>query len=49
MKKYYLFLLYLLLLNGCSKKSVNWYHDTVDNALKVADDKIIMIDFYTDW
>ncbi len=49
MKKYYLVLLSCLLINGCSKNSVNWYNDTLENALTNADSKIIMLDFYTDW
>ena len=49
MKKYNLFLLSLLLISGCSKESLNWYDENLEVALINADDKIIMIDFYTDW
>ena len=49
MKKYYLVLLCFLLFNGCNKNSVNWFNGNLENALIMADNKIIMIDFYTDW
>ena len=49
MKKYYLLVLFLLIFSGCSKNSVEWYTDSLDEALAIADNKIIMIDFYTDW
>ena len=48
MKKYYLIVLTLLFF-GCSKNSVEWYVGNIDEALALADNKIIMIDFYTDW
>ncbi len=49
MKKYYLIALSLLLFSGCSKNSVEWYAGNLDEALAMADNKIIMVDFYTDW
>ena len=49
MKKYYLIVLSFLLLSSCSKNSVKWYSGDLDNALSISDNKIIMIDFYTDW
>ena len=49
MKKYYFILFSLLLINGCSKNLVNWYSGNLDGALIAVNNKIIMIDFYTDW
>ena len=49
MKKYYLIVLSLLLVSSCSKNSVKWYSGNLDNALSESENKIIMIDFYTDW
>lgn len=41
----------LLLLLGCNKESVNWFPGTFEEALvhSYNENKIIMIDFYTDW
>ena len=40
----------LLFVTGCSQKeTVNWFEGNLDNACIIASDKIIMIDFYTDW
>ena len=40
----------LLLLSNCSnKESVNWFIGDLDAASSVADNKVIMLDFYTDW
>jgi len=49
MKKYYFIFLSLLLLTGCSKNTISWYSGNLDEAIKLSDNKIIMIDFYTDW
>ena len=49
MNKYYLIVLSLLIFSGCSKKTVEWYSGNLDEALYIAENKIIMIDFYTDW
>jgi len=49
MNKYYLIVLSLLIFSGCSKKTVKWYSGNLDNALSESENKIIMIDFYTDW
>ena len=49
MKKYYLIALSLLLFSNCSKNSVKWYSGNLDEALLLAEDQIIMLDFYTDW
>ena len=49
MKKYYFTLLFLLFFFGCSKNSVNWFSGNLHDAVLLADNKIIMIDFYTDW
>ena len=49
MKKYYFILLSLLLFASCNKNSVNWHSENLDEALIVADNAIVMIDFYTDW
>ena len=40
----------LLLLTSCrNKESVNWFIGDLDAASSVADNKVIMLDFYTDW
>ena len=40
----------LLLLSNCSnKESVNWFIGDLNAASSVADKKVIMLDFYTDW
>jgi len=40
----------LLLITGCNnKESVNWFIGDLNAASSVADDKVIMLDFYTDW
>ena len=49
MKKYSLIFIVLFIFNGCSKESINWYNGNLDDAVKVNNDKLIMIDFYTDW
>ena len=49
MKQYYFILLYLLLFNGCSKNSINWFEGNLDIARDTANGKLIMVDFYTDW
>jgi len=49
MKKYSLIFVALFIFNGCSKESINWYNGNLDDAVKVNNDKLIMIDFYTDW
>ena len=50
MKKYYfIFLSLLLILTSCSKNTVIWHFEDLDEAIKLANNKIIMIDFYTDW
>tara|TARA_B100000029_G_scaffold516489_1_gene630218 strand:- start:4618 stop:4764 length:147 start_codon:yes stop_codon:yes gene_type:complete len=46
-KKYYLILLFFIC--GCSKESVNWHQSNLEDALAISKDKIIMLDFYTDW
>ena len=39
-----------LLITGCSQKEkVDWFAGNLDNACVAANNKIIMIDFYTDW
>ena len=49
MKKYSLIFIVLFIFNGCSKESINWYNGNLDDAVKINNDKLIMIDFYTDW
>ena len=40
----------LLLLTSCgNKESVNWFIGDLNAASSVADNKVIMLDFYTDW
>ena len=40
----------LLLLSNCSnKESVNWFIGDLNAASSIADNKVIMLDFYTDW
>jgi len=52
MKKKYFILWLLLLLISCNKNSyINWSHGTLDEAIALNshNQKLIMIDFYTDW
>ena len=46
MKKYYFI---FLLIFGCNSQKINWFEGSLEDALASSDDKIIMIDFYTDW
>ena len=40
----------LLLLTDCgNKESVNWFIGDLNAASNVTDNKVIMLDFYTDW
>ena len=39
----------LLLIFGCNSQKLNWYKGSLEDAFALSDDKIIMIDFYTDW
>ena len=49
MKKIFL-IFSLLLIPGCSNKdSVNWFVGDLPAASSMANNKIIMLDFYTDW
>ena len=44
-----LFLIALLFI-GCNKSTYPWYSGTLENALKDnPDNKIIMLEFYTNW
>ena len=38
-----------LLIFGCNSQKLNWYKGSLEDAFALSDDKIIMIDFYTDW
>ena len=49
MKNIFLFLCTLLLFFKCSKENVHWSNSTLEEALEISDNKLIMIDFYTDW
>jgi len=51
MKKYFFrFFFLIFILIACNNlKSVNWFNGNLDDACINADNKIIMIDFYTDW
>tara|TARA_B100000029_G_scaffold370423_1_gene364283 strand:+ start:305 stop:451 length:147 start_codon:yes stop_codon:yes gene_type:complete len=43
-------LLFLLLfLSGCNKEYINWQLGNLEDATIIANNKTIMIDFYTDW
>jgi len=48
-KKYFLLLLLLFFLCSCNKEAVNWHYGNLEDALVISNDKIIMLDFYTDW
>ena len=40
----------LLLFSNCNKSNpYPWFEGTLDSALEILDEKIIMLDFYTDW
>ena len=39
----------LLLIFGCNSQKLNWYKGSLEDAFALSGDKIIMIDFYTDW
>ena len=45
----YFVLITLLCIYSCDKESVSWYNGNLEEASTIANDKIIMIDFYTDW
>ena len=50
-KKYLIFYL-IFLLSGCNNKNfINWYYGSLEEAiaLNLNNNKLIMIDFYTDW
>ena len=51
MKKNIFILYFLLQLFGCNKDTINWFPGTLDEAISqnTNSNKIIMIDFYTDW
>ena len=55
MKKKYLIFYFILLLASCDNKNyinvINWSLGTLDEviALNANNDKLIMIDFYTNW
>ena len=38
-----------LLIFGCNSQKLNWYKGSLEDAFALSGDKIIMIDFYTDW
>ena len=38
-----------LLIFGCNSQKLNWHKGSLEDAFALSDDKIIMIDFYTDW
>ena len=47
MKKIFLI---ILLFVGCNKNNYPWFDGSLNDALKNnPDNKIIMLDFYTDW
>ena len=45
MKRY---LIPLFLFFGCDSQKINWFDGTLDQAFQLKDNKIVMIDFYTD-
>ena len=51
MRAIYFNLFFLLFfIAGCNNvNTVDWFNGNLDEAYLLADDKIIMIDFYTDW
>jgi len=46
MKKYCIILLFLFC---CTKNNVHWFEGTFEEALKINNNKIIMLDFYAVW
>ena len=49
MKKINLLFLSLFCLIGCNKETVKWHLGNLEDATIIANDKLIMVDFYTDW
>ena len=46
MKKYFIF---FILIFSCDSQKLNWFEGTLEEAFKLSNNKIIMVDFYTDW
>jgi hypothetical protein len=46
MKKY--FFVAFLIIFGCQKATYNWYNGDFESAKSTSNDKLILIDFYTE-
>ena len=46
MTRYFFIFLFFF---GCNSQKLNWFDGSLEDALALSGDKIIMIDFYTDW
>ena len=49
MKKLFIFFSLILLTSCGNKDSINWFIGDLNAATSIAENKIIMVDFYTDW
>ncbi len=49
MKKLFIFFSLILLTSCGNKDSINWFIGDLNAAASIAENKIIMVDFYTDW
>ena len=48
-KNNFIVLALFLFFFGCDKKEITWFNSSLEEALLNSDNKIIMLDFYTDW
>ena len=49
MKKYYFVFLLLFILTSCNNEKINWHTSNLEDALIVAQNKIIMIEITDTW
>ena len=47
MKKY--ILIFIIVFFGCNDQKLKWFSGSLEDAFSNQDNKIIMVDFYTDW
>ena len=47
MKKY--IVIFIIVFFGCNDQKLKWFSGSLEDAFLNQDNKIIMVDFYTDW
>ena len=45
----FLITLFILMISNCSSEKIPWADSTLNEAIQLSNDKLIMIDFYADW